>query len=73
MADYGTIWPVPTLDEEELTPLAHRIPGAARRAAVSQRTLRRWIDKGLLPSATIGGVRLILEADLRRFLDAHRR
>jgi excisionase family DNA binding protein len=46
--------------------------GAARRLGVSEATVRRWSDAGLLPVQRIGrrGTRRFAEADLRRFAAA---
>lgn len=42
----------------------------AELLAVSVRTVRRWIADGTLPSARIGGARLVADADLQRLLRA---
>lgn len=34
----------------------------------SERTVRRWIAEGVLPSVKIGGTRLVAIADLHRLL-----
>ena len=39
---------------------------------VSTRTVRRWIDAGLLAAHRVGGVVRIAEQDLRAFLAQHR-
>jgi excisionase family DNA binding protein len=39
---------------------------------VSTRTVRRWIDAGLLVAHRVGGVVRIAEHDLRAFLAQHR-
>lgn len=38
----------------------------ARLKGVSLRTVRRWIASGVLPSAKVGGVRLVARRDLDR-------
>lgn len=48
--------------------MAVRVAHAARIADVSPRTIRRWIDRGVLPAVRIGGVRLVLLAELERLL-----
>ena len=40
----------------------------ATRLGVSERTVRRWIADGTVPSMKIGGARLIAEADLEQLL-----
>jgi excisionase family DNA binding protein len=45
----------------------------AEQVAVSTRTVRRWIDDGLLVSTQIRGIIRIEDDDLRAFLTAHRR
>lgn len=40
----------------------------ARLVGVSERTVRRWIAEGTLPSSKIGGARLVLRAALERVL-----
>ncbi len=38
----------------------------------SERTIRRWLTDGTLPSVKIGGTRLVARADLDRLLDGVR-
>jgi excisionase family DNA binding protein len=40
----------------------------AELLGVSERTIRRWIADGTLPSSKIGGSRLVATADLERLL-----
>jgi len=40
----------------------------ARLLSLSERTVRRWIASGELPSAKVGGARLVAKADLERTL-----
>ena len=42
----------------------------AEELGVDVRTIRRWIADGTLPSAKIGGARLVCKADLIRLLEA---
>ena len=51
----------------------YRIADVAERLRVSERTVRRWIDAGLLIAHRVGGIVLIAEADLRAFLALHRK
>ena len=39
---------------------------------VSTRTVRRWIEKGLLAAFRVGGLVRIAEADFQAFLATHR-
>jgi excisionase family DNA binding protein len=39
---------------------------------VSTRTVRRWIEKGLLVAHRVGGLVRIAEVDFRAFLATHR-
>jgi len=43
-------------------------PQVARALGVSVRTVRRWLSSGQLPSARIGGTRLVAIADIERLL-----
>jgi excisionase family DNA binding protein len=45
-----------------------RAPDIARLTGVAPRTVRRWIADGTLPSAKIGGARLVARTDLERLL-----
>jgi excisionase family DNA binding protein len=49
-----------------------KIAEVAELLSVSTRTVRRWIDDGLLIAHRIRGVILIAENDLRAFLALHR-
>ena len=40
----------------------------ARLLGISERTVRRWIASGELPSVKVGGSRLVARADLERTL-----
>ena len=40
----------------------------ARLLGISERTVRRWIASGELPSTKLGGARLVARADLERAL-----
>ena len=40
----------------------------ARHLGISERTVRRWIAAGELPSVKLGGSRLVAKADLERVL-----
>jgi excisionase family DNA binding protein len=44
----------------------------AEYVGVCQRTVRRWIDKGLLAAHRFNGVVRVSEADFNSFLAAHR-
>ena len=48
------------------------ISNVAQTVDVCPRTVRRWIDKGLLVAYRVGKVVRIDEADLRTFLALHR-
>jgi len=50
----------------------YTIPEVANLLEVSSRTVRRWLDKGLLVAHRFNGLVRISEADLRAFLGAHR-
>lgn len=41
----------------------------ARELGITERTVRRWIASGELPSVRIGGARLVARADLERLLN----
>lgn len=45
-----------------------RAGAIARLLGVSERTVRRWIADGTLPSCRVGGARLVSQADLERLL-----
>ncbi len=42
----------------------------ASALGLSERTVRRWISDGTLPSRRLGGARLVARADLDRLLAA---
>jgi excisionase family DNA binding protein len=48
------------------------ISDVADSLSVSNRTVRRWIDRRLLIAHRIGGTLRIAEADLKAFLALHR-
>lgn len=50
---------------------ARTIEQVADALLVSERTVRRWIASGELSAFTAGGVKRILDADLRLFLRQH--
>jgi excisionase family DNA binding protein len=50
----------------------HTIGAIAERFDVSTRTVRRWIEKGLLVAHKIGGLVRIADADFQAFLATHR-
>jgi excisionase family DNA binding protein len=56
----------PTLPEEIL-PL--RLKTVAQLTDMSEKTVRRWIQHGLLRSHKLGGARVVRKCDLRTFLD----
>ena len=49
-----------------------KIPEVARRLDVSEKTVRRWIDRGELPVHRLGSSIRISEADLSAFLAQRR-
>ena len=51
-----------------MTPEYLRATQIAERLGLSERTIRRLIASGVLPSVKMGGARLVAEADLRRAL-----
>jgi excisionase family DNA binding protein len=59
--------------EQPKTPLKfYTIEQIANFIEVSTRTVRRWIQEGLLVAHRINGLVRISEADFRAFLAAHR-
>jgi excisionase family DNA binding protein len=48
------------------------ISDVADSLSVSNRTVRRWIDRNLLIAHRIGGTIRIAEADLKAFLNSYR-
>lgn len=49
--------------------LPMRLKTVAIKTDVSVKTVRRWIDRGLLRSHKLGGSRVVRRRDLRSFLD----
>ncbi len=47
-----------------------RVREIAADLGMSERTIRRWISDGTLPSSKLGGARLVARADLERLLAA---
>ncbi len=47
-----------------------RVHQIAAALGLSERTIRRWISDGTLPSRKLGGARLVARADLERLLAA---
>ncbi len=47
-----------------------RAPEIARHLGVSERSVRRWIASGEVPSVKIGGSRLVALEDLGKLLNA---
>jgi excisionase family DNA binding protein len=58
--------------EKRSVPRFYTVDEIANRLVVSERTVRRWVDDGLLIAHTIGGVVRVAESDLVAFLKAHR-
>lgn len=57
---------------DELLPadiLPLRLKSVAQLTDVSEKTVRRWIQAGLLRSHKLGGARVVRKRDLRTFLD----
>ncbi|HVU15533.1 MAG TPA: helix-turn-helix domain-containing protein [Candidatus Didemnitutus sp.] len=52
---------------DEVLPL--RLKTVAQLTDVSEKTVRRWIQSGLLHSHKLGGARVVRKRDLRSFLD----
>jgi excisionase family DNA binding protein len=50
------------------SPAYLRARALASRLGISERTIRRWIADGTIPSVKIGGARLVPEAGLARLL-----
>jgi excisionase family DNA binding protein len=46
-----------------------KIPELARRLSVSEKTARRYVKKGVLPSRFIGGAYRVTEEDLVRYIE----
>lgn len=49
--------------------LPMRLKSVAKLVEVSEKTVRRWIQSGLLRSHKLGGSRVVRKRDLRTFLD----
>lgn len=49
-------------------PVYIRIQDIAEQMSVSRRTVNRWVSAGILPSITIGGVRLFKRNDLENLV-----
>jgi excisionase family DNA binding protein len=56
---------------DQLSPLLS-IPAVAKRLDVSEKSVRRYIDRGRLPAYKIGGQIRIAEEDVRAFLSSCR-
>ena len=52
---------------EDILPL--RLKTVAQLVDVSEKTVRRWIQRGILSSYKLGGARVVRKRDLRAFLD----
>lgn len=52
---------------EDILPL--RLKTVAQMTEVCEKTVRRWIERGLLRSFKLGGMRVVRKGDLRAFLD----
>lgn len=62
----------PNVSADQILPddvLPMRLKSVARLVDVSEKTVRRWIQKGLLRSHKLGGSRVVRKRDLRTFLD----
>jgi excisionase family DNA binding protein len=57
----------------ETEPLAHSIPKAAARIGIGRTLLYELIDRGEIPTITVGSRRLVAEADLAAFIELRRR
>lgn len=53
---------------EDPLPILHSISTVARRLDVSEKSVRRYIERGRLPAYKIGGQIRIAEEDVRAFL-----
>ncbi len=49
-----------------------KLPEVARRLDVSEKTARRYVKSGTLPSVFVGGAYRVSEADLQKFLEGAR-
>jgi excisionase family DNA binding protein len=58
--------------DQAKSPRFYTIEEIAECVGASTRTIRRWIDKGLLIAHRINGLVRISEADFLAFLAAHR-
>jgi len=59
-------------DRNRQPPKFYTIEQIAECVEVSTRTVRRWIEKGLLVAHRVGGLIRISEADFQGFLATHR-
>jgi excisionase family DNA binding protein len=64
--------PVDRRQRKRALPKYYSIQTVAEALEVSDRTIRRWIDRGDLVAHRPGGVVRIAEEDLRAFLALHR-
>ena len=63
----GNAEPLAQQQREDLLPTLHSIPAVARRLGVSQKSIRRYIKRGLLRAYKIGGQIRIAEEDLMAY------
>ena len=73
VASEGQAQPILDFDADPGDSLAMTYEEAARRLAVSSRTVRRLIASGELPRVTIGGCARVTVADLQAFTEGLRR
>jgi excisionase family DNA binding protein len=73
MASEGQARPILDFDAHPGDSLAMTYDEAARRLAVSSRTVRRLVANGELPRVDIGGCSRIATADLEAFAEGLRR
>jgi excisionase family DNA binding protein len=59
-------------DQPKPPPKFYSIQQIAECVDVSTRTVRRWIEKGLLVAHRINGLVRVAEADFQTFLATHR-
>lgn len=60
------------MTEQSSLPHFHSIPQVADRFQVSEKTVRRWIEQGLLPVHRLGRQIRISDRDLEIFLSSRR-
>jgi hypothetical protein len=60
-------WSADQILPDDIRPL--RLKTIAQFADVSEKTVRRWIQRGLLRSYKLGGARVACKGDVRTFLD----